>query len=1169
MKLMALADEYAETHSSDDEVKEEEEKIEQERDIIRSAIKSESVSEWHARTGHVSKEKLMEANIKYRLRLDPLEIEKFYHRGCEICARANAKRKAIHRKGGEHPLMETIDVGMILYVDMFGPSSVYGRKPDRKLGKIPCPSIYGEYYGLVAVEGHSRLVKYCNLKKKSEATKQIILWIKEIEKETGRTIKFLHTDNANDFCNIELEEFLAGKGIQFTHPTTYHPEHNGVVERMIGKLKLTMRAVLTGSEAPIQLWNKAMEWSVWLHNSLPMKAIGYETPFKKYTNYVTEIGNDLRVWGCNAYVVKTGPRRSKFEPNAWGGFLVGWSKKYRAHEIMDQQGEIVFSNDIVCNEFSFTAIETFKKKLEKKLIKAKPPKELPEEALVDFELERREEEPESKSELEHDIQNEEQGIGEQPDDLMIEDTQVNKPSREEMIKEKVKKAIEELEARGPQRTRYGRKIKPTSLGEVMGAVRRITGKKDLDKILNNMPTPWFKQAPQSYKEAIKYEDHIEWEGAIKQEYDSLIKNNTWILVERKPNMKVLKGKWVLDYKLGEYNELLRRKARYVIKGYAQNYGIDYFETHSPVVKSKSIRIMLILTALFDLELKQIDFDTAFLNGYLEEEVYMEQPEGYEVGDPKKMVCKLVKSIYGLKQAARVWYKSIDELLVKLGWRSTLVDPCFYTKMSKTGNRMFMSLYVDDSGIAYKKCDEAEWESYKKQISQLYKIKDIGDMHWILNMKITRDRDNRTITLSQEAYIRAMLEKFKLSHAEAVDNPEMVKSLNIESTPLNEEEHETYRSLIGSLLYAAITTRIDIAHIVGQLSRYLARPTEQHLLAARHALKYLKGTARLGLKLGKIEKSSNEIDENWLNQVNNDSWMKSDADNQMDNVVSPSVAHNNISPSVASNVVSPSAAHNDSDLINQMTMKSSEANANWMETDVISPGVAHETVSPGVARNEFNETNVSWINNHQGMTSERSYDEKTNTIKLKVDVNDKVDIKMFVSTDKSERFRKSRKESDNENIVSGMSDANWGSDEVDRRSVTGIILKLFGSPVSWFSKRQATIALSTTEAEYMAVSATVQEALWFKMWMREVLNKNVQVPISCDNQGAIKLTLRESDSQRTKHIDIRHHFIRDHINKGDINMKWIATETMEADLLTKRLPTHRFKKLRDLLLVECD
>jgi hypothetical protein len=166
----------------------------------------------------------------------------------------------------------------------------------------------------------------------------------------------------------------------------------------------------------------------------------------------------------------------------------------------------------------------------------------------------------------------------------------------------------------------------------------------------------------------------------------------------------------------------------------------------------SVSTMARVNAISNISWKQIDFDTAFLNGLLQEVVYMLQPEGFEIGDPIMRICKLIKSIYGLKQAARVWYKSINKLLNELGWKASLVDPCLYSKRSKTGNLMFMSLYVDDSGIAYKKCDEEEWLSDKEQIAKTYKIKDIGDMHWMLHMKISRDRKNKTITISQEAYV---------------------------------------------------------------------------------------------------------------------------------------------------------------------------------------------------------------------------------------------------------------------------------------------------------------------------------------------------------------------------------------------------------------------------------
>ena len=516
--------------------------------------------------------------------------------------------------------------------------------------------------------------------------------------------------------------------------------------------------------------------------------------------------------------------------------------------------------------------------------------------------------------------------------------------------------------------------------------------------------------------------------------------------------------------------------------------------------------MLQIVAEDDLELKHIDFDTAFLNGILNEpeDIYMEQPEGQEVGDPKLFVCKLIKSIYGLKQASRVWYKSVSKLLIELGWKPSLVDPCFFTKKSKTGNLMYMSLYVDDSGIAYKKCDEQEWLSDKEEIAKTYKIKDIGDMHWMLHMKITRDRKNKTITISQEAYIRSMIDKFKLTNAVSADNPELVKSLNVESRLLNEEEHSTYRSLVGALLYAAIITRIDIAHAVGDLSRYLASPTEHHLHAARHVLKYLKGTIKLGLLFG---------DRTKVRSIDDASEVK-----RRKRIV------------IKRGEESVKETSPEKSRIRIITLKKKDHNCE----NIASAG----------------DQKKIYLKNKKDQSCEKADDQH--------DLETSNHVETYVSTDY-----------DNNKSLLAFTDSDWGGNDRDRRSVTGTIVKYKGSPVSWFSKRQATVALSTTEAEYMAISATVQEALWFRMWMKEVLNEQVKIPVLCDNQGAIKMTKNEGDSQRTKHIDIRHHFIRDHVQKGAIIMKWIATEYQEADILTKRLPTHQFVKLRDKLLVECE
>src|SRR3984957_7798873 len=235
--------------------------------------------------------------------------------------------------------------------------------------------------------------------------------------------------------------------------------------------------------------------------------------------------------------------------------------------------------------------------------------------------------------------------------------------------------------------------------------------------------------------------------------------------------------------------------------------------------------------------------------------------------------------------------------------------------------------------------------------------------------------------------------------------------------LDNKQHDLYRSIIGALMYAANTTRVDIAHVVGQLSRYAASPCEHHLEASKHVLRYLKGTESLGLVFG----------------------------------------------------------------INNST------------------------------------------NNSDSLTT----------------------------------F----------NLVA-YSDANWTGDLENRKSTTGTIIKFNGDVISWLSKKQSTIALSSAEAEYMALSATVCELLWYQMWIQEVFNIKLIGSICCDNQAAIHLSSNDGMHGRSKHIDIRHHFIRDHVRSKTIVVKYVNTKKQQADLLTKMLGTSLFVPFREQLMDVC-
>jgi hypothetical protein len=178
------------------------------------------------------------------------------------------------------------------------------------------------------------------------------------------------TDNAGDLNSGLLIENLNKKGIQILNPTTYRPEHNGIVERMIGKLRSQIRTLLIATDAPPQLWNEAFHWSIHLQNSLPMKAVNDETPYERFGNYKFSL-DKLKTWGCDAYVGISEPVRSKISSQAWLGICVGWSKRYQAYRIMNQEAKVLHKIDVRFDENSFTAMTELKKNINEGILKIK------------------------------------------------------------------------------------------------------------------------------------------------------------------------------------------------------------------------------------------------------------------------------------------------------------------------------------------------------------------------------------------------------------------------------------------------------------------------------------------------------------------------------------------------------------------------------------------------------------------------------------------------------------------------------------------------------------------------------------------------------------------------------------------------------------------------------
>ncbi|CAI5723456.1 unnamed protein product [Peronospora farinosa] len=417
----------------------------------------------------------------------------------------------------------------------------------------------------------------------------------------------------------------------------------------------------------------------------------------------------------------------------------------------------------------------------------------------------------------------------------------------------------------------------------------------------------------------------------------------------------------------------------------------------------SIRLVLAVVVAKVYVTEQMDADTAFLNSDLKEEVYMEVPNG--IKNAEKMMCKLDKAIYGLKQAASAWNKTIHAVFLQIGFQSSGADQCVYVKVNN-GSFVYVCLYVDDMIIAAK--TSREIQEVKKALKNSFKMKELGEVKFILGMEIDHDRNDSTLMIRQTRYIDDVVCRFNQDEAKAVVNPceSGLKLSKIQSpatdAEIEEMQSKPYRSLIGCMLYITTCTRPDVAYIITQLSRFLENPGQQHWKASIRVLRYLKTTRDYG---------------------------------------------------------------------------------------IIYDGSASEVQA------------------------------------------------------------------------TAYTDADWGSNIDDRRSVSGIMVMIGGAPVVFKSKYQRTVALSSAEAEYMALSFCTQEVLWVRAMLKDLGHEQVGATLVYeDNQGAIGLASNSGYNARTKHVDIRHHFIRENVAQDIIVVKYKSTVDQLADMLTKALGTKRLKYL---------
>jgi hypothetical protein len=893
-----------------------------------------------------------------------------------------------------------------------------------------------------------------------------------------------------------------------TRTPVHTPQRNGIAERKNRTVTEMARALLLHANLSLaKYWRYAIETAVIIHNRCTIVGKLGKTMHELYTGHAPDLSH-MRVFGCDAFVRIPNPQ-SKLAPRSEKGVFVGYDIKREFCYRILVGDTIVISRDVEFVENSFTvgrkpsddaptasrnaqkvksddvgAVTTRTGNLAAEILDfgrvalntdADPaPTDNPHRSSTS---------PAASAVAGKSVRS----------DVDTSLTDVQSTEIDKRTKKRLATAMAQEATRGNNRSKRARTqarrtgLNPDDFGQAAFAVSvspshvesslpsNISPQETSSSTAEHSPAtiPQTKirvtnvPIPATAKAAMKSPFASYWRAAMDAEYASIVQHNVFELVPMpSPAPNIVTSRWVFAVKEKD-GFVVRFKARLVARGFTQQQGVDFEETYSPVMKYKTLRILLTLVVQYGWRLEIMDVQTAYLHADLTDTVYMQQPDGLEQHDTqrenghdvrRRLVWLLRKALYGLKQAGREWNILLDKFVRSLGFTRCISDTCLYVKTSLTGRPLLLSVYVDDIPSAYAIEDSKEWGEITAAFFDRFKIAFQPEADWILNMRITRDPSGFRLLLDQQAYIEQILEDFGMDECKPASNPAAQERLQLLTTPTNgvplpsfdrlsepltrsspamqtQYEPFNYRRAIGLLMYLANTSRPDIAHPVNFAARFVQNPGSSHVRAVRQIFRYLSGTR------------------------------------------------------------------------------------------------------------------------HYGLLFQRQDDTVT----------------------------------DQPLSLIGYADADWGGCTETGRSTTGALITLGGCVIDWSSKRQTTVALSSCEAEYMAVAATLQSLMWLQQLLGEIgfieqtvaaartsLNSS-RAPLTAsslvtrtpelfnDNRSTIAMSHNDVHHQRSKHISLRYHFVREAVAAQTVRLQWLSTEAQVADMLTKSLPASAFIRIRDVLV----
>ena len=748
------------------------------------------------------------------------------------------------------------DDGLVV-CDIWGPASLH--------------SIHNHLYYISFTHLKSRYSRLYFLSLRNQSLRALQnyhqLWLTQ----KGRSFKILRVDNAKEFVLGEFKAYLENNGIILETTAPYSSAQNGVAERLNRTLVERARAMILDVNAPKFLWEEAVAYACYLKNLSPTRALSGITPYEAFWGKTPDISH-IHQFGQPCWVLVPENRRSKLDAKSERYIFTGISEHAAGYRyFVPGLRKILTSRNVIFpstyapalphalpapdaprleGEISSTKTEPSSSASNSPTSTSPPEKEIPD--LETLKL---------NSSQELDISN-----------TSSTSLDLSQPSQGSSNVRRTSRHTQKHDYLKLHTGGTTNKVASPSASKAQLLPPRDSPSTYNEEItfisFPAAPNERLSDAPNTLKEVQARPDWIHFKEAMDTEIAQLRDLGTYSLEPLPPERTPIGCRWVFLIKRDPDGTIIKYKARLVAQGFSQIPGQDFLETYAPVMRLESYRTLLALASLYDWEIHQIDVVGAYLNGELDETIYMRQPPGYEDGTPR--VCRLHKALYGLKQAGRVWNVKFNEIFVSvLGYTRLQSDFCVYMRKNSDG-LIIVIIHVDDSSIfAF---PPSILPIAKEEISFHLTITDLGPARTFLGLQLERDRTKRTITIHQTSYISKVLERFGMLSSSPVSTPlDPHVKLNVPSTsiPSSDSTNFPYAAAIGSLMYAAIATRPDISHAVQKLSQYTSNYLPEHVTAVKRVLRYLNGRRSLGITYGS---NSNPVfygftDSDWGQDIN--------------------------------------------------------------------------------------------------------------------------------------------------------------------------------------------------------------------------------------------------------------------------------------------------------------